>query len=66
MRVQVPATATATATATTTATATATATALDGVWSAWGTGQALESHVKCIRRSLCVAVSLVATMDIHR
>jgi hypothetical protein len=37
----------------------------EALWSPWLLSFALESHIKSIRRSLCVAVSAAAVMDIH-
>ncbi len=37
----------------------------DDLWSPWHMSSALESHIKTIRRALCVAVSIAVTMNIH-
>lgn len=37
----------------------------DDLWSPWHTSSALEWHIKSIRRSLSVAVSVAVTMDLH-
>ena len=38
----------------------------DALWSPWSVSTALDAHVKAVRLSLCVALSLVATSGVRR
>ena len=38
----------------------------DALWTPWSISTALDAHVKAVRLSLCVALSLVATSGVHR